>query len=127
MTRALFVAVAVLVLGIAAVQYTAQLQPANFAVKYYATYTSGSGDRILDITYSVKNGMIVSCEGTYSFPPSQAQRDAGITADNQEPCDVNTLRNNQYNVPLNLITRIGKMSDEVTDGDFSYRYQVILE
>ncbi len=103
----------------------------NFKVDYYATYSSGGGDRILNITYFVEKGTITSCDGTYSFPPSQSQQDAGIFENNVEPCDVQKLTNpGSYNVPVTLITSVSpyqKTYDEVTDGPSFYRYRITIE
>lgn len=102
----------------------------NFKVDYYASYSSGGGDRILNIAYFVRNGIIISCEGTYSFPSSSEQRDLGIYENNVEQCSVQKLKNKEYNAHLELITSVSenqKMSDEVRDGPSIYRYQIIVE
>lgn len=101
----------------------------NFKVDYHAEYSSSGGDRFLDIVYTVRDGVVVSCEGTYSFPPSSGQRGAGINKNNIEQVDVQKLKNGNYNVPIVLITSIAKnqkMSDEVNDGSSMYRYRIIL-
>ena len=84
----------------------------------------------MDIIYTVRNGVIVSCEGTYSFPPTSEQRGAGIFKNNVEQCSIQKLKNREYNVPLELMTSISKnhkMSDGVNDGNSSYRYRIILK
>ena len=111
--------------------YRASQEPTqNFKVDYYAEYSSSAGDRMLSITYSVREGVIVSCEGTYSFPPSSEQMSAGMFENNVEQCNIQKLENNEYNVPLELITSISedqKRSDEVRDGSSMYKYQIRVE
>lgn len=68
----------------------------SFAVAYTGGYSSGGGDRALDIVYYVQGGEIVSCDGTYSYPPSAAQQEAGQAGNNVEDCDVNKLKNLEY-------------------------------
>ena len=78
----------------------------------------------------MRNGVIVSCMGTYSFPPCQDQLDAGTSKNNVEPVDLQKLKNRDYNAPNVLITAINKeqkMSDEMDDGNSSYRYRIILK
>ncbi len=72
----------------------------TFNVAYYGKYTSSAGDRILNITYMVTDGAIVSCTGTYSYPAPQERYGQTDT----EPCNVTRLNNHEYNVPLELIT-----------------------
>ena len=101
----------------------------NFTVDYYATYSSSGGDRILNISYAIENGAVSSCQGTYSSPPSQEQENKGIFNNNIEKCDIQKLKNKEYNVPLVIITNISKnqkMSEEFTDGLSFYRYKIIL-
>lgn len=102
----------------------------NFKVDYHAEYSSSGGDRFLDIVYTVRDGVVVSCEGTYSFPPSSDQRGAGINKNNTEQVDIQKLLNRDYNVPIVLFTSVAKnqkMGDEVNDGNSMYRYRIILK
>ena len=109
---------------------TSITQPAtSFSVNYIASSSSSGGDRRLDITYRVENEKIISCEGTYSYPPSQEQRDAGNYDQNIEDCDVQKLINDKYNVPLKLMTNISghEMSGKVNDRFGSYSWEIIIE
>lgn len=99
----------------------------NFKANYYARHTSSAGDRVLDITYTVLQGNIVDCEGTYSSPATTEQMEQGIF-ENVENCDLNKLINKEYNVPLELVaylTKGSKLTKEITDGPSYYRYNII--
>ncbi|MCL5730355.1 MAG: hypothetical protein M1165_02200 [Candidatus Pacearchaeota archaeon] len=104
----------------------------NFMVDYHAEYSSGGGTRILDITYKVVNGSIVSCNGTYTFPGT-INSTSFERLPETEPCDVQRLLANDsssYNVPHEFVTSISEgqsLSKEVTDGGSMYSYKIILE
>jgi len=95
----------------------------DFNVVYYSKYSSSGGDRILDITYQVRNGAITSCEGNYFF--------SGTDGDKTEVCDLTKLKNQESPfIVQKLITEYSKgekMSDEVIDGPSTYRWQIILK
>ncbi|MEX0920391.1 MAG: hypothetical protein WDZ69_02300 [Candidatus Pacearchaeota archaeon] len=95
----------------------------DFDVVYYSEHSSSGGDRILNITYSVRDGTITSCEGSYFF--------SGTDGDRTEPCDLTKLKNQESPfVVQNLITEYSKgekMSDEVIDGPSRYSWQIILK
>jgi len=95
----------------------------NFDVVYYSKYSSSGGDRILDITYSVRDGSITSCTGNYFF--------SGTDGDKTESCDLTKLKNQESPfIVQKLITEYSKgekMSDEVIDGPSTYRWQIILK
>jgi hypothetical protein len=102
----------------------------DFKVEFHGQYSSSGGDRILDVVYTVRNGVVVSCTGTYSYPPSQDQLNAGIGKNNVALVDLLKLKNRDYNAPIVLISAIKKgqkVSDEVDDGRSSYRYRIILK
>ncbi len=105
------------------------VNPNNFNVEYYAKNSSSGGDRILDIVYIVKNGIISSCTGSYLYPLSTMQRESGKTGDNVEQCDLNKLLRKEYNVPLELITTYNnqKITDTVQDGPSLYKYRIYSE
>ena len=105
-------------------------QNQNFDVEYYAEYSSSGGDRILNITYYVREGVIVNCKGTYSFPPSSEQQSSGIFENNVEKCNLLKLIKKEYNAPTALITSFQKNqknSDEIIDGDSRYRYKIVFD
>ena len=116
----LIVVVAVIVMII--LLFPAKKYPSEFSVKYYATYSSSSGDRVLNITYEVVNKQIVSCQGTYVTDMT----DGG----NLKECEVDKLNNWDYNVPQFLIKEIS--SDTILKGNFTdepshYSWEVIFE
>ncbi len=99
-------------------------QPArNLRVYYYAKYSSSAGDRVLDITYVVRDGRVVSCTGYYSAHMT----DYNIT----EECDVGKLLlPGGYNVPVRIITSVlpgEKLEGEVFEGSGYYRYRIVVE
>lgn len=99
------------------------VEPEKFDVKYYAKYSSSAGTRILDITYTVENGEIISCQGTYTTDMTDGK--------NVKECNLEALTAKDYtvyNVPLELITTIPedqKMSGEVRQGPGSYKWEII--
>jgi len=100
----------------------------NFKVAYYAIdSSSGTGSRILDITYNVNWGIITSCKGTYLFPAPIEQRNIGIY-ENIEQCNVARLKKGEYNVPLKLMRflNVFKINKEFRDGPRMYQYKVIF-
>ncbi len=99
----------------------------NFKVKYYATNVSSGGGRILDITYVVFWGSIYSCNGTYSYPPSMDQRHEGNWNNNIEKCDVEKLKEGNYNAPIKLIHFLNplKMRGEHREGPTMYKYKIV--
>ena len=90
-----------------------------FTVKYYASHSSGGGTRTLNITYTVKNGEIVSCDGTYIADMTDGK--------NSSVCEVEKMKTKQYNVPLELITTLSQdtKSGEVRDGSSWYTWEII--
>ena len=102
-----------------------QTTPNSFIVKYYASYSSSGGTRILDITYRIDNHEIISCEGTYSYPAPVERRGETDVAE----CDIERLKSGDYNVPLTIITELSgkEMTGEVHDGPSRYNWEVIIE
>lgn len=93
----------------------------NFSVKYFASYVSSAGNRYLNITYHVEKGAIVSCGGTYTTDMTD-----GINIEN---CDVQKLKNKEYNVPINLITNLSRnqqMKGEVLEGPGKYSWEILI-
>ncbi|GEM_PF-4017872 len=86
----------------------------SFKVNYYGHYVSSSGDRILSVIYTVKDGQIVDCNGTYSYPASQER--FGQT--DSEPCNITKLVSKGYNAPVELITSI--LSNDSRNGSYKY-------
>lgn len=95
----------------------------TFDVKYNSKYSSSGGDRVLDIIYSVQDGVITSCEGSYTF--------SGTDGNQTEACDLNKLKNKQSPfVVEKLLTEFSKGEEtkgEVRDGPLTYNWEIIVK
>ena len=91
----------------------------SFSAKYYAKYSSSSGDRILNITYDVNEGEIIACQGTYTTAMTDGQ-----TISN---CELSLLLAQEYNVPLELVTQyaLGNESYGMNQGRSQYNWEII--
>ena len=99
--------------------------PTEFDVKYYGTYSSGAGDRILNITYHVKDGEITSCDGYYSSP-APVER---LGEQDVEECSVHKLVWG-YNVPKFLVIELGsdvQLEGEKRDGPSYYSWKISFD
>jgi len=96
----------------------------NFKVNYSSTYSSSGGDRVLNISYMVRDGVVISCTGGYEF-------DGGDGLQNSEACNLDQLINQEapFILETGLITKLSKkdkLSDEVTNGPTTYSYNIQL-
>lgn len=88
----------------------------SFTVRYFSRDISSGGTRIWNVTYTVRDGEIVSCDGNYT-----AEMRDGTTS---TPCDVERLKSENsfsegnYGVAINLTTSI--LPGEPTSGKYHY-------
>lgn len=76
--------------------------PTMFQVRYYDKCISSSGGKELNITYTVDDGIITACSGTYKHPAPVERRGETDT----EPCDVNKILSTDlmFRYPFNVPT-----------------------
>lgn len=93
----------------------------NFDFVYYFRSSSSGGDKVYNITYSVRNGTITSCKGNYSY--------FGTRETKTESCTVTKLKNNLSPFHFGKIkteySKGEKMNEEVIDPPLKYRWQII--
>jgi major membrane immunogen (membrane-anchored lipoprotein) len=95
----------------------------DFTVAYHSSYSSSSGDRSLDVTYTVEDGKIVSCTGNYVS-------DSVHSGTQVEECDVEKLKAGEYNVPVHLLTEVtsnDQLKGHIKEGPSEYSWNVFLD
>jgi len=112
--------VSALLIGCSA-QVAEEKQIDSFDVELLVVTSSSAGTRTLNVTYTVENGEIISCEGVNKLD---------LIGNKEEfPCDLETLKSEGYNIPY-LITEIpenGHLEGEAVGGPVTQKWKIILK
>ncbi len=98
----------------------------SFRVHLVWSSSTSSGDRHLSVIYTVKNGVITSCEGQYSYPPSSEDRLKGNWSNGVRPCTVEDVINRRYGAPV-FVTRPENTSGEWSSPPYYSRWKILEE
>ena len=95
----------------------------DFDVAYSSWGASSGGNRMLNITYSVQSGSVVSCEGAYFY--------FGTGGNGVEECNLTKLQNQEHPFKLErFITKYStneKLKGRVTDPPYGFSWEIILQ
>lgn len=94
----------------------------SFIVDYLSIFSSSAGDRVINISYVVVDGVLVSCDGYYQGPgPHQVDSVSGERMQGDKvPCDVDLLRNSSSPFGVEVFTSLPSQHHVVSDDGRSY-------